>query len=127
MAKSGDPLKLRRVPELHTRHKEPDDKWGFMTNIPIEFDKEMDAKGSQETQTKSSKYNQKVVYPAIKELKSKKGKATLSWQEICQEMAKKQKNGEIIHHSDFSTVKLNTMIKTFANMKNLFEVEGSDD
>ena len=127
VARSGDTPKLRKVPELGIKHKEPDDKWWFLTNIPIEFDKEMDAKRSQETHARTSKYDQKVVYLAIKELKSKKGRTKLNWTEISQEMAKKQKNGEIIYTSDFSTIKPNTITKAYTKMRTMFEAEGNSD
>lgn len=118
---------MRGVPELHIKHKEPNDKWWFMTNIPIEFSKELESKRTTENQTKTSKYDLKVVYLAMKELKSQKGRKRLTWDEVCHEMEIKQKNGEVVYHSDFSTVKPNTIQHAFAVMKKMFETEESQD
>jgi len=119
--------KSERVPEFYVRHKEPDDKWWFLKNIPIEFDKEFDSKKAQETTTRSSKYDQKLVYIAIKELKSHKGEKKLNWTEVCQEMANKQKNGEISYHYDFSKGKANTVAHIFYELRKTYENEESKD
>ena len=123
VAKSGDIPKLRRVPDLGVKHKEPNDKWWFLTNIPIEFDKELESKRTQDSTTRSSKYDQKVVYLAMKELKSQKGNKKLNWHDVCKEMAKKQQNGEIVYHLDFSTIKAGTIQKNYSRMKQEFENE----
>ena len=94
-----------------------------MTDIPIEWDKELESKRTNENQTKTSKYDLKLVYLAIKELKSKKGSKKLTMPEICKEMAVKQKNGEIVYHSDFSTAKPNTIEHAYSKMKKTFESE----
>lgn len=98
-----------------------------MTNIPIEWDKEFESKKAQEGTTRSSKYDLKVVYLAIKELKSQKGTKNLTMAQICQELAKKQKSGEIVYHCDLSTAKPNTVEHAFKKMKTLFENEEQKD
>ena len=123
VVKRGDTPRLKKVPELHIRHKEPDDKWWLLTDIPIEWDKEMLSKSSTTTSLKTSKTNDKIVYLMMKELKEQKGKKKMNWKQVTDNMAEKQKNAEIVSHIDFSTVKTGTMQKWYSRMKNVFANE----
>ncbi len=67
-----------------------------------------------------------MVYLTIKELRTQK-RNKLDWKGICDEMAIKQKNGDIVYHSDFSIAKSNTIQHAFAKMKKMYETENSKD
>jgi len=108
---------------LHIRHKEPDDKWWLLTDIPIQWDKEMLSNTSTTTALKTSKTNDKIVYLTMKELKEQKGKKKMNWKQVTDSMAEKQKNAEIVSHIDFSTVKTGTVQKWYSRMKNVFANE----
>ncbi len=125
--KRGLTPKLKSVPELKIRHKEPKEKWWKLTQIPIEWDKEMLAKSGTRQQIKPSKSNEKMLYFTIKELKSLKGSRKLNMKQICEVLAEKQKNGEITYHSDLTTTKPNTLAHIFYRLKNDYENEKSLD
>jgi len=124
VVKSGDSPRLKKVPELHVRHKEPDDKWWDITEIPIQFNQQI-AKSYTTSNVKTSRNDEKIVYFTIKEIKSQKGKNRLDWNKICEKMSEMQKNGEVNHYIDFSTVKTNTMIKWFSRMKKEYETNNN--
>ena len=98
-----------------------------LTQIPIEWDKEMLAKSGTRQQLKPSKSNEKMLYFTIKELKSLKGSRKLNMKQICEVLAEKQKNGEITYHSDLTTTKPNTLAHIFYRLKNDYENEKSLD
>ncbi len=124
VVKSGDSPRLKKVPELHVRHKEPDDKWWDITEIPIQFNQQI-AKSYTTSNVKTSRNDEKIVYFTIKEIKSQKGKNRLDWNKICEKMSEMQKNGEVNHYIDFSTVKTNTVIKWFSRMKKEYETNNN--
>jgi len=125
--KRGLTPKLKTVPELKIKHKEPKEKWWKITQIPIEWDKEMLAKSGTRQQIKPSKSNEKMLYFTIKELKSLKGSRKLNMKQICEVLSEKQKNGEITYHSDLTTTKPNTLAHIFYRLKNDYENEKSLD
>ena len=59
----------------------------------------------------------------MKELKSLKGSKKLNMQEICKILGEKQKNGELVHHTDFSTAKPDTIAHLWYRLKKDFENE----
>jgi len=111
-----------RVPEFYVRHKEPDDKWWFMTNIPIEFDKEALQKESTITSMKASKTAEKMAFLTIKQMITKKGMKRADWMTLIPELSEMQKKGEITFHIDLSTAKMNTISKWFNRMKKEYEL-----
>jgi len=123
ICKSGDDPKLRKVPTLHIKHKEPDEKWWKMTGIPIEYDRELLEKTKPSPTTKESKGNEKMLYFTMKELKSLKGSKKLNMQQICKVLEEKQKNGELVYHTDFSTAKPDTVAHLYYRLKKTFENE----
>jgi len=125
--KRGHPPRLRKVPELRVKHKEPKEKWWKLTDIPIQFDKEMLTKSTTQNPIRTSKNNERMVYFTLKELKSRKGKEKLDWIKVCQNMSERQKNGDIIYHLDFATVKIGTISKAWTRMKNMFETNKTED
>lgn len=122
VAKSGDTPKLRRVPELGVKHKEPNDKWWFLTNIPIEFDKEALQKESTTTTMKASKTAEKMAFLTIKQDMAKKGMKRADWMTLIPELAEKQKKGEFMFHIDLSNTKINTVSQWFNRMKKEYEL-----
>jgi len=123
ICKSGDDPKLRKVPSLHIKHKEPDEKWWKLTGIPIKYDQELLDKTKSTATAKETKGNEKMMYFTMKELKSLKGSKKLNMQEICKILGEKQKNGELVHHTDFSTAKPDTIAHLWYRLKKDFENE----
>jgi len=126
ICRSGDDPKLRKVPTLHLKHKEPDEKWWKLTGIAIEYDKEMLEKSKPVTLNKTSKTNERMVYFTVLELKSKKGKQKLDWKGLVDVLAEKQEKGEITHHLHFKTAKLLTIQKWFSRMKGELQIEEAE-
>ena len=120
--KRGHPPRLRKVPELKIKHKEPKEKWWKLTDIPIQFNKELTSKSTVST-VKTSRNEEKIVYLIMKELKEQKGKRKMNWKQVTDMMAQKQKNGEIISRIDFSTGKVATIQKWFSRMRKAFLIE----
>ena len=118
--KSGDTPRLKKVPELHIRHKEPEDKWWKMTEIPIKSDQQMLSQSTQNPK-KASTNDEKLVYLTVKELKSQKGNKKLNWKQIREIMAEKQKNGGITYHLDFKTMTDSTISKIYSRMRIKYE------
>jgi len=123
ICKSGDDPKLRKVPSLHIKHKEPDEKWWKITGIPIKYDQELLDKTKSTAMAKETKGNEKMLYLTMKELKSLKGSKKLNMQEICKVLGEKQKNGELVHHTDFSLAKSDTIAHLWYRLKKDFENE----
>jgi len=122
VAKSGDSPRLIRVPELGVKHKEPNDKWWLMTNIPLEWDKEALQKESTTTSMKDSKTAGKMAFLTIKQMMAKKRMKRAEWITLIPELSEKQKKGEITFHIDLSTAKINTISKWFNRMKKEYEL-----
>ena len=127
ICKSGDDPKLRKVPTLHIKHKEPDEKWWKITGIPIEYDKDLLSNTKPTVTGKASKINEKMLYFTMKELKSQKGAKKVNMQQICKVLGEKQKNGELTHHIDFSEAKPNTVAHLFYRLQKDFENEINED
>ncbi len=125
--KRGLTPKLKTVPELKIRHKEPKEKWWKITDIPIKFDQEMLSRTTTQNPIRTSKNNERMVYFTLKELKSRKGKEKLDWIKVCQNMNERQKNGDIIYHLDFATVKIGTISKAWTRMKKMFETDKTEN
>ncbi len=126
ICKSGDDPKLRKVPTLHIKHKEPDEKWWKKTGIPIEYDQEMITKTSVTSSSKESKSNEKLLYLTMKEMRLQKGKKKMAWEKIVQEMNEKQQKGEITYHLSFKTMKHNTLASIFSRMKKKLDSEENE-
>jgi len=122
LVKPGNTPRLRKVPELGIRHKEPDDKWWKMTGIPIEFEQEMFSKITQNPK-KVSTNDEKLVYLTLKELRSQEGKKKLNWKQTCEIMSEKQENGEVMHHLDFKTMTDSTISKIYSRMRIKYELD----
>jgi len=118
--KSGNIPKLRKVEELGIRHKEPDDKWWKLTDIPIEFDQQLLSQSTSNTK-KTSANDEKFVYLTIKDLKSRKGSKKLSWKQIREILSQKQENGEITFHLNFKTMTDSTLSKIYSRMRLKYE------
>lgn len=123
VVKSGDEPKLRKVPVLGVKHKEPDEKWWKMTGIQLEFDQELLAKSTTPHAPKTSKNDEKLVYLLLKELKSAKGRRKMNWKQIREVMSAKQKSGEITYHLDFNSTSDGTMSCNYSRMKGNYETE----
>lgn len=121
LVKSGDQPRLKKTPEYHLKHKEPNDKWWKMTDIPIDWNKDLINKSRTKETTKSTRNEEKIAYLAMKTLKEQKGKKRSGWKDICKKMAEKQKNGEVVFHLDFSIAKVGTVQKFFYRMKDELE------
>ena len=126
VCKSGDDPKLRKVPTLHIKHKEPDDKWWKITGIPIQYDKEMMAKLSVASKSKESKTNEKLLYFTMKDMRLQKGKKKMAWEKIVKEMSEKQQKGEITYHLPFKMMKHNTLASIYSRMKKKFDTEENE-
>ncbi|MGY5144395.1 MAG: hypothetical protein ACW9XH_07935 [Candidatus Nitrosopumilus sp. bin_32a] len=118
--KRGDSPKLKRVPELHIRHKEPDDKWWAITGIPIQFDKKLKMKTLASPTKKSANYDEKFLYNTIVELKSRKGKEKLKWNDIIKVLSEMQENGDLIYRLSFNGMESNTISSIFSRLKTKF-------
>lgn len=127
VVKRGDSPRLKKVPELHIRHKEPDDKWWLLSEVPIEFDKELLTKSSATNAIKSTKTAEKLVYLSIKELKDQKGKKKMNWKMITERMSEKQKNSEITYHLPFSSMNPSTLTTIYSRMNKKHKNEDSQE
>lgn len=105
VVKSGDTPRLKRVPELHVRHKEPDDKWWDITEIPIQFNKELMTRSGSTNFSKPSINDEKVLFVTIEPLREPKKGKKKTWNEVQQILMVKQKNGEIHWHTDIGMMK----------------------
>ncbi len=126
VCKSGDDPKLRKVPTLHIKHKEPDDKWWKITGIPIEYDRDMLSKTNVSSSSKESKSNDRLLYLTINDMKMGKGKKKMNWTKITEAMAEKQQKGEITYHLSFSNMKPNTLGSIFSRMKKKHQIEENE-
>ncbi len=116
VVKSGDAPRLKRVPELHVRHKEPDDKWWDITEIPIQFNKELMTRSGSINFSKPSINDEKVLYYTIEPLREPKKGKKKTWDEVQQFLVGKQKNGEIHWHTDISMMKPFSIGKFYKRM-----------
>ena len=106
-----------RVPEFYVRHKEPDDKWWFMTNIPIEWDKELITNNRIQEATKVSRSDEKLLLLIIDQIKNEKSRKPKTWQEIHKILIDKQKIGEIRWHVDITEMKANSIQKLYTRIQ----------
>jgi len=113
VARSGDIPKLRRVPDLGVKHKEPDDKWWFMTNIPIEFDLEQITSNRNQDGTIVSRSDEKLLLLTIEQIKNEKSRKPKRWREIKEILVEKQKSGEIRWHLQISDMKTDSIARFY--------------
>lgn len=125
--KRGDLPKLRRVPELHIKHKEPDDKWWTITGIPIQFDKELITKKQTGIKVKISKSAEKELYLVMTDLKfGKRGKKP-TWDQVKPILAEMQENGEIQSTLDWNNISSQQVSSKYAKLKKKFGNENIED
>jgi len=116
VVKSGDTPRLKRVPELHIRHKEPDDKWWDITEIPIKFNRELITRTNTTSNSKLTRNDEKILYVTIEPFRNPKKRKKKTWDEIQQILVEKQKNGEIDWHKDFKEMKALSISKFYRRM-----------
>ncbi len=112
---------LDEVPELHIRHKEPDDKWDILTGIELKHDKELVASSKEISSIKASMSDERALYFMVKELKSRKGKHKLNRVQIIEECGKRQENGDINWGTPLKDLKPNTFTKLITRLKERFD------
>ncbi len=116
VVKSGDTPRLKKVPELHIRHKEPDDKWWDITEIPIKFNQELITRTNTTSNSKLTRNDEKILYVTIESFRNPKKGKKKTWDEIQQILVEKQKNGEIHWHKDFKEMKALSISKFYRRM-----------
>lgn len=119
--KANVPLYLEKVPELHIKHKEPNEKWELMTGIELKHDAKFVESSRGFTSTKASKSDEKALYFMVKELKSRKGKDKLNREQIIVECGKRQDNGDIDWVIPLKDIKPNTFTKLITRLKERFD------
>jgi hypothetical protein len=118
--KEGDPPRLKKVPELHIRHKEPSDKWVKLTGIPILYDKELLKKATTSgSSTKIAKNETNIVCELIHEQLTMKSRKKLKMRQIMAKFAERQESGEFQSNIEWKTAKVDTINKMYRTWKKI--------
>jgi len=113
----GQSPRLKIVPELKIRHKEPKEKWWKKTEIPIDWDKELLARNTTISASKASRNDEKVLYVTIEPFRNPKSGRKKTWDEIHEILQEKQKEGDIHWHKQLSVVKPYSIQKFYKRME----------
>jgi hypothetical protein len=105
---------LDKVPELHIRHKEPDDKWDILTGIELKHDKELVASSGGSSTPKARKSDIKMTFLTIKDMKENSKQKKLTWNQVIDKMKEKQETEGVSFHLDFKNVKEGSLSKMYS-------------
>lgn len=123
--KGDDNLKLYKVPEVKTRHKEPYDSFEIFTGIEFWFDKSSQTSTSSSSNGNSSKSDEKALYNAILAMRNVKGSKKRSWEEIIVKLSDMQEKNELQWSKPIKEIQKYTLQKQFKRWEKRYEDEDS--
>ena len=126
VVKGDDNLKLKKVPEVKTRHKEPYDSFEKFTGIEFWFDKSSQVSTSTANSSTSSKSDEKALYNAIFAMRSVKGSKKRSWEEILVKLSDMQEKNELQWSKPIKEIQKYTLQKQFKRWEKRYEHEDSE-
>jgi len=116
----NDNLKLRKVPEVKTRHKEPYDSFERFVGIEFWHEKSLVAIQNAVHDGGTAKSDEKALYNAIYALRNKKtGKAT-KWEDCIPKLAEMQEKNELHWSKVIKEMKPATLQKWFIRASKRF-------
>ena len=103
--------KLYPVPLSPTKHKEPTDKWEFITKIPLNHDFSL-IKKANASSNKASRADERDLFNIMTELKKK-----YKWSEVREKISIMQENGEVNSNLQFNAISDNQVSSKYSKLQ----------
>jgi len=119
--KQDDNLKLMKVPEMKTKHKEPYDSFEKFTGIEFWYDKSYQESTSSTDSSSSSRTDEKSLYNAIYAMRYPVKGKKYQWKEVVEKLVTMQEKNEIHYSKPFKDMKDDTLKKWFGRVTKRYE------